>query len=349
MAETNQFFSVWTQESPYWLAIEGAMAGKLPGFAPAGGKSPVCLMPVGSDWPERWIETAAALRRFSPDGVGYRAALIPSAEKPSLLEIANHLREVRDVHALANSLWLIEDLREGTLSCHMQRVIDRRGKQVGFEAFARLESRDGGITGGRAIMQASNALGIGQQLDQQLLEKAIETYIHDDLEGYLFINFLASALAHPEEYFAGLATAAKRANIHSGTVVLDVSVTDARVLPQLATIRDYCRDRGFALALDDVKSAEMLSGFMMELRPSFIKLDGAFGEGMNPIKRQANLRDCVALAHNIGANVLAENIEDKATYELYFAAGVDLFQGYLFGHPARYTGAPTVFAQELAK
>jgi EAL domain-containing protein (putative c-di-GMP-specific phosphodiesterase class I) len=219
----------------------------------------------------------------------------------------------------------------------MQRVMDRGRKQVGFEAFARMESADGGVVGGGAIMQAAHVLRMEYQLDRLLHKQAVEAFVSSGLEGYLFINFLTGFIHRPEVYFEGLSQAVSRTHLRPASVVLDVPLSDyAKDLSKLKSIATYCRERGFALALDDVVSSEGLAPVLAEIRPAFVKLEAKFGVGLNPVRAQGMLHEIVRISHAHGVSVLAEGVESAGQHAMYVAADVDMFQGYLFGAPERH-------------
>jgi EAL domain-containing protein (putative c-di-GMP-specific phosphodiesterase class I) len=338
VAENSAFFSVWAQDSPYWMVVEGLAAAKLPGFTPVHHKPHLCARRAEANWAEDWIALAAELRRHAPpDGVGHTGAIIAADTLPALPEITAALRKIGEIDAIANNLWLVDYVNHGRLGCYMQRVLDRRGKTIGYEAFARMEAPDGGVIGGGAIMQAAGALRVEYQLDRLLHKQAIESFVESDLEGYIFINFLTGFIHRPEVYLEGLSQAATRFHIRANAVVLDVPITaEGMDLAKLRTIAAYCRTRGFAMALDDVTGTDGLSTLLGELRPAIVKLDGKFGAGLTPQRRAATLREIVRLTHEAGASVLAEGVESRDLYDTYFAADIDMFQGYLFGAPERF-------------
>ena len=107
-------------------------------------------------------------------------------------------------------------------------------------------------------------------------------------------------------------------------------------MPKLKSIAQYCRTRGFGLALDDVSSSDGLAALLSDIRPSFVKLDGKFGEGIAPARAQGILHEIVRISHANGVSVLAEGVETAAQHENLLAADVDMFQGYLFGAPERF-------------
>lgn len=340
MTDINRFYSVWTQPSDYWLLIESAAAAALSGFAPVEGMAPLHARKVGPEWATAWEQATAALASTMPDTVGIRAGVLAGEQLPPNADITRALRTVAELNQVAAHLWLLSDIHAGRLGCYMQPVVDRRGKRVGFEAFARMESADGGIIGGGAIMQAARALNSEYQVDRVLHKHAIETFASCDLDGYLFINFLTGFIQRPEVYFDGLSQAVSRSALRPNAIVLDVPLTDyARDPSKLISIADYCRSRGFALALDDVSSPQGLPALLADIRPAFVKLDGAMAATISDAKRTATLKEMVRIAHASGANMLAEGVESQAVYDAYLAADIDLFQGYLIGAPKRYDAA----------
>lgn len=338
MTEQSAFFSVWAQDTSYWLVVEGPHATALSGFGPTHHKKDLMACKVGPNWCETWLAHAATLAKQAGGSTGHRAAVIAGEELPPLAEMVAALRPLADINAVAANLWLVESVQHGRLDCYMQRVLDRRGKQVGFEAFARIEAADGGVLGGGAIMKAAHTLRMEYQLDRLLHKQAIECFVGSDLEGYIFINFLTGFIHRPEVYFDGLSQAVTRMHVRPASVVLDVPLGDyARDMAKLKSIASYCRARGFALALDDVITSDGLAALLAEVRPAFVKLDGVFGAGMSLTRMQGTLHEIVRICHASGVSVLAEGVENEQQHTLYMASQVDMFQGYLFGAPERFS------------
>lgn len=340
MTQQPGFFSVWSQDSNYWLVVEGANATTLEGFKPIHHKNDLAAHVCGAHWSETWARYADALIGLPGGLVGHRAAVIASETLPALPDIQSALKPISEVNAISTNLWLIDSINNGQLDCYMQRVLDRRGKVVGFEAFARMESTDGGVIGGGAIMQAAHALKVEYQLDRVLHKQAVDCFVGSDLQGYLFINFLTGFIHRPEVYLDGLSQAVSKSHMLPASVVLDVPLTDyAKDMGKLKSIAAYCASRGFALALDDVTSSGGLANVIEQIKPGFVKLDRKFGENMNPAKANASLQEIVRLCHANGVTVLAEGVESTVQHANYLAAEVDMFQGYLFGAPERFAKA----------
>ncbi len=345
VAEPSAFFSIWVQDSSYWLVVEGPNAAALPGLAAVYNKPTMAAMKTPANWQESWILCAAHLQKQAGAGTGYRVAVIPAQDLPALEEVVMALKTIGEMNAIAANLWLADYVNHGRLDCYMQRVMDRRGKQVGYEAFARMEGPDGGVIGGGAIMQAAHALRVEYQLDRLLHKQAIESFVGSDLEGYLFINFLTGFIQRPEVYLDGLSQAVNRTHVRPASVVLDVPLGGyAKDMPKLKSIANYCRARGFGLALDDVTTSDGLATLLSEVRPAFVKIDGTLATGKTTARAEAMLQDIVRISHANGVSVLAEGVETEQQHALYLAAEVDMFQGYLFGAPARFPKVQVVAA-----
>lgn len=337
VSEPERFFCVWAQESPYWVVVEGPLAQKtLPGLTPMEGHAQRAYVHTPPHWRGAWGACAQVIASTPGASAAHRVAVIPQHRMPEPNEISDALRPIGTINNIAEHLWLVEAIHRGGLSTYFQAVVDRRQRVGGYESFARLEVADGGIIGGGAVMQAAHVLKVEHQLDRLLHRLAIERFATSNLKGYLFINFLASFLHRPAEYLECLNQAMLSTGIRPGSVVLDLPYTYApHELPQLRAVAAYCHERGLSLGIDDVTSPEGLPLLLEQLRPAFVKFDFSKNRAATTLRAQAELTEIVALCHQHGVNVLAENIETARQFEHYLAAEVDLFQGYLFGMPER--------------
>ncbi len=308
-------------------------AAKNAGMSPLEGNPNLYFLQTDAHWAPAWQRILSALETL-PNPETLKAAIIASESAPTKDNINIELRPVSDIQHIANNLWLLDDLHEDRLVCFMQRVVDAKGNPAGYEAFARIKSEDGSIIGGGDIMRASYALKVEYHVDRRLHKKAIETFAHSGLDGFIFINFLTGFIHRPEVYLEGLSQAVAMHSIAPCSVVLDVPLADyIRDMSKLRSIANYCRARGFSIALDDVKSSKDLEQLLRDVRPTFIKLDWHLGAGMLDSKIANPVHEIVNLAHAAGAMVLAEGVESAELMQAYIAAGVDMLQGYHCGAP----------------
>lgn len=341
MAATPAFSSPWTLASPYWIIISGTgnngqewqKAAAKAGLQPLPDDASMYAIQTAPEWAAEWERVMAVLNVIESTEP-LRAAIIAADTAPTAKEIQFNLKPLPAVQEIVEHLWLLDHLSEDRLACFLQRVVDRRGKQVGYEAFARIAQADGAIIGGAAIMRASHALKVEYQVDRRMHKLAIDTFAACDLDGYIFINFLTGFIHRPEVYLEGLSKAVEHHHIMPRCIALDVPLTDyARDLTKLKSIANYCHSRGFSLSLDDVMSTDGLANLLAEIRPSFLKLDPKLAAALEDPRRSGVVHEIIRIAKAAGATVLAEGVESQAIFDAYAAAGVDMFQGYHIGAP----------------
>lgn len=286
-------------------------------------------------WVDHFSEIAEVIKKHGAQPV-MKAAVIPAEPKPLKEEVDLTLRSYIEIEQAGKHIWLMQALIENRLLCFMQRVIDKRGKISGFEAFARIEDHDGNIRDGGQIILASRMLNVEFQLDRMLHKEAVRTFIGADSEGYLFINFLTGSIHRPERYLDGLTQAIERYGLMPRHIVLDISIQPPlAALKQLAPTVQYCRSRGLSIAVDDVMTVEDLKIVLAEIKPDFVKLDGRLSRGVMETRHANLITEMTRLSHESGASVVAEGVEAEEQHKRLSELGVDLFQGYLFGAPER--------------
>jgi EAL domain-containing protein (putative c-di-GMP-specific phosphodiesterase class I) len=337
VAESNVIFSSYSLNFPYWIIFEGA---PLESMLKAGAQSlyqqPNLMgLQVSSQWTPQW-NAIMQLLASTPESMVVRAAIIPADHLPSLQEIELSLKPIADIDTVANHIWLLDYLSDGRLVCFMQPVIGRSREIVGYEAFARIDAPDGSLISGGQIMQASRALQMEFQVDRVMHQQAVQSFMGYDLQGILFVNFLTGFLHLPEIYLEGLSQAVENSQLAARKLVLDVPLSNyGSNIPKLKSIAEYCRRKGFAMALDDVATIDGLAHLLEEVEPAYVKLDTALGSTVTTPEGQQAVKDIIKRAHVFGAVVVAESVETEAQFQAYLAADVDLFQGYLFGAPER--------------
>jgi len=329
----------YNQSSSYWLAVypfndnpEFEKDLVTLGMEKPSATNNSYLMNIAGHWEAVWKDLYAAARHHNlTDKV--QASLLAGDTRPDPKEFDFSRKSVDMIDKMADSLWLGEALLNDRIVCYMQPVFDKRGKIFGYEAFARMETSDAIISGGK-IIEASKHLNAEYMLDRYLHLKAIKTFITSDLDGFLFINLIPGFIHRPEKYLEGLSEAAKFNGMPAKQIVLDFTHSEApRDISHLKAIFDYCRSRGYLLSLDDMSSVPVAQKILETVHPDFIKLDIDLVRTASGTKEARIIGELVAMAHALGATVIAEGVETETVHLDLSKAGVDLFQGYYFSPP----------------
>ena len=119
--------------------------------------------------------------------------------------------------------------------------------------------------------------------------------------------------------------------------LLTVEVTDtASVYNRPAAIRNLSalQAMGFRLSIDDFGTGEASLCYLADLPSNELKLDRRFISRIVDSDRDRKIvRSTIALAHSLGQTVVAEGIEDIATFDMLRRMKCDVAQGYYVGKP----------------
>lgn len=92
------------------------------------------------------------------------------------------------------------------------------------------------------------------------------------------------------------------------------------------------KDAGLRLAMDDFGTGYSSMARMLDLPLDEVKIDMVFVKHMTTRRTHDRIVDSmINLAHRLNLSVVAEGVEDHATYERLRVLGCDIIQGYLIG------------------
>lgn len=124
----------------------------------------------------------------------------------------------------------------------------------------------------------------------------------------------------------------------------------ARVLPTLQALAEL----GVGVAIDDFGTGFSSLSRLRDYPVTLLKIDQSFVQGLGDGSVAGGARAAgvveaiVALGRSLGADVIAEGVEDEFRLIQLRALGCGLAQGYLFGRPAAFADAVRDFMQPTA-
>src|SRR3954453_5508233 len=236
----------------------------------------------------------------------------------------------------ARTDWFPEFLSHGQMKPHFQPIVELdTGRAFGREALMRGKLGAVEVRGGE-LMAAAEAHDALFSFDYRARTAALEIGLPLLPEGeILFVNLDPRASLDVESSLRTTWPVVGRLGADPSRICLELTkperCPDRDLLGELAAAH---RKRGALLALDDLSGGTESLHSLEALRPDIGKIDQALTAGIQPsAARRRLVAALVECAHELGCKVVAEGIERVDEYETMLDLGVDLGQGYYFGHP----------------
>jgi diguanylate cyclase (GGDEF)-like protein/PAS domain S-box-containing protein len=142
-----------------------------------------------------------------------------------------------------------------------------------------------------------------------------------------------------------LRTVLANSGLARGTLKLELTESLVMENPEhAAQMLHRIRELGAGLALDDFGTGHSSLAYLQRFPFDTIKIDQSFVRATNKGKRPVILRSIIALAHDLGMQVVAEGAEsDSDAVELY-QLGCEYAQGFVFGEPMSAEAARDLLA-----
>ncbi len=267
----------------------------------------------------------ADIAMYAAKRIGAPQVFAPGLDDNSPLRLAmtGELRRAIEGHELVVLYQPQVDLREGIVR--------------GAEALVRWRHPTRGFLLPEAFLAAAEQGGLMRNLTRYVLDDALlqlRAWRNAGLEIDLAVNVSARDLADarfPDE----VAHALEKHAVEPSW--LELEVTESVLLSdRLRTSRMLERlvEQGVRIAIDDFGVGYSSLGQLKTLPASVLKIDRSFVSSMESDSSDAAIvSSTIELSHRLGLEVIAEGVEAPAHLARLRAAGCDIGQGHLLGHP----------------
>ena len=256
-----------------------------------------------------------------------------------------------------------------TMESELRRAIERQEIKVLYQPIVRLEDR--AIAGFEALARWDHPK-MGRLSPAEFISIAEEIGLIVDL-GLFMLEQTAKQLATwqaatrgREPIFASVNVSSRqllrhdliqdlrgvlgRMTIARGTLKLEITESLVMENPEhAAQILTRIRELGAGLSMDDFGTGHSSLAYLQRFPFDTIKIDQSFVRTTARGTRPVILRSIIALAHDLGMEVVAEGAEtDSDAVELY-QLGCEYAQGYAFGEPMSAEAATELLGDKPAK
>jgi len=151
----------------------------------------------------------------------------------------------------------------------------------------------------------------------------------------LFINIHFSTLQYLYFHLDYFLCLLRELDINPENIVFEVSEnTD---LSCAVNIEEYLRgfvNLGIQVAIDDIGGSFKWLHNMLDIKPSYLKVDKSFIHDIDTSRRKhALVKSLHIMSGTMGLHIIAEGIENPEQLKVLNSIGVTFAQGFWFGHP----------------
>ncbi len=226
---------------------------------------------------------------------------------------------------------------------------------AGFEALARWDHPKMGRTSPSEFIAIAEEIGLIVDLGMFVLErtaKQLATWqrtVRPREPIFASVNVSSRQLLR-QDLIHDLRTVIARSGLARGTLKLELTESLVMENPEhAAQMLTRIRDLGAGLALDDFGTGHSSLAYLQRFPFDTIKIDQSFVRANSKGARPVILRSIIALAHDLGMEVVAEGVEtDSDAVELY-QLGCEYAQGFYFGEPMAADAARDLLQASAAK
>jgi len=237
----------------------------------------------------------------------------------------------------ADTNWFEHALVNDRFVHWFQPIVNAREQTVlGHECLIRLAKANepGCFYSGEDIINAAITRGDLHVFDSYSRRSAIRNAARQHVDGRVFINFTPSSIYDPAFCMASTLEAMQDTHLRPEDIVFEVVECErVRDPHHLRKIVDFYREKGFAVALDDVGTGSNSLQMMSEIQPDFIKLDKSIVWKCDTPLGLKTVQKLAELGAESGMTVIAEGIETEKMRDILLGCGISFMQGYFFGKP----------------
>lgn len=242
----------------------------------------------------------------------------------------------------SSSLTLLGELRtavdDSQLRLFLQpKVTLATGQVVGAEALVRWQHPERGVLSPVGFVPFAEQTGFVRLLTRWMIDevaRTAQTLSQQGLAMKLALNLSTRDLLDPE-LPQRLEDAIARHQLAPDSLVLEITESAIMDDPERAMHTLHrLRAMGLRLSIDDFGTGYSSLSYLKSLPVQELKVDRSFVMSMAADEHDAKIvQSTVELAHSLGLSVVAEGVENLATWELLQVLGCDEAQGHLIAKP----------------
>jgi diguanylate cyclase (GGDEF)-like protein/PAS domain S-box-containing protein len=204
-----------------------------------------------------------------------------------------------------------------------------------YEVLIRMRGEDGAIISPGEFLPAAERYGIAPSFDRWVVRNVfayLDTHPEDTACYALNLSGRSLSDASTADFILE-----EISHYHFDPTRISFEVTETAAIDNLDTCERLIltlKSRGIQFALDDFGRGQSSFGYLKRLPVASLKIDGEFVRGLDTDREKlAIVKSMHTLAHELGKETIAEQVETEAELACLRGMGVDFVQGYLLSKP----------------
>jgi EAL domain-containing protein (putative c-di-GMP-specific phosphodiesterase class I) len=211
------------------------------------------------------------------------------------------------------------------------------GQVVGVEALVRWEHPELGWVPPDEFVPIAERSGLIGPLTTRVLDGALAAWAEWRTAGHdlsVAVNLSARSL-HDADLVEEVERLLRRHGVPAERLTLEVTEGSVMADPTRAVaVLHQLRDLGVRLSVDDFGTGYSSLSYLQRLPVQEVKIDRSFVTGLSTEgENVAIVRAIIDLGRHLGLEVVAEGVEDRATWDLLTSMHCDLVQGWHLARP----------------
>ncbi len=246
-------------------------------------------------------------------------------------------QELENLETQQENVYWINKIRESILEeemiVHFQPIMNNHTKKIEkYECLSRIND-EGELVSPFRFMEAASATRVLHLMTQSVILQACKKFTQTEYEFSINITKDDLFMGYLESF---LLKNCIKYEIDPSRVVLEIledisTLNEKNIIEQLESLRF----NGFAIAIDDFGAQNSNFSRLLEFKPDYLKIDGAFIKNIVTDKSSRLITESITHICKVSdIKVIAEYIHNKEVLDAIVEIGIDYSQGYYIGAPS---------------
>ncbi len=208
----------------------------------------------------------------------------------------------------------------------------------GFEALARMKSKDGKIISPGQFIPVAERSGLISDLEMVIMRKALSAFkeyaINSNGEFLIAVNISAEHLSQ-NRFISDIWDTLNSTGFPPEC--LEIEITESLLISALSQAIDKLTElkkSGIKVALDDFGTGFASLNYLNTLPIDMIKIDKCFVDNIDVQNEAASFMDAIiTLGHSLHYSVISEGVENEKQLDILRKCNCDCIQGFVWGRP----------------